>query len=71
MRDFYNSNTDFHRYVDRECQKNNCTVNLCLRFSWVKAAYEYYKNMENGNNDPSSSDWYAGCGCVVAEDKSC
>jgi hypothetical protein len=70
LKNYYNTNKDFQRYVDRECQKNNCDVDTCLQYSWVRAAYEYYRDREDGKDRLHATEWYAGCGCIE-DDKSC
>ena len=65
----YEENKNFHRYVDRECVEHEKTVDQALELSWVKNAYEYYKDAEKGKI--SSTEIKVGCGCVDLEDKSC
>lgn len=55
MRSYYETSERFRRYVDGECKKNKCSVDTCLTFSWVKAAYEYYKDDEKRNATRISS----------------
>jgi len=69
MKEFYESNEDFRRYVDRECAEPKKTVDQALELSWVRNAYEYYKDAEKGKI--SSTEIKVGCGCVDLEDKSC
>ena len=69
MKEFYESNDDFRRYVDRECIEHNLTIDACLERSWVRNAYEYYKNAEKGKI--SVSEINVGCGCMDIDDKSC
>lgn len=69
MKEFYETNEDFRRYVDRECVEHEKTVDQALELSWVRNAYEYYKDAEKGKI--SSTEIKVGCGCVDLEDKSC
>ena len=60
MKEFYEINDDFRRYVDRECIEHNLTIDACLERSWVRNAYEYYKDAEKGKIGVVKVD--AGCG---------
>ena len=60
MKEFYETNEDFRRYVDRECVEPKKTVEQALELSWVRNAYEYYKSAEKGKMDVVKVD--AGCG---------
>lgn len=67
MRSFYESNPGFKQYVDRCCQKHECDVETSFTFSWVKDAYEYYKDAEE--KKISVSEIKAGCGAAMGECK--
>ena len=60
MKEFYDTNESFKRYVDRECVQHNLTIEACLERSWVRNAYEYYKGAEKGKMSVVKVD--AGCG---------
>ena len=42
MKDYYNSNPDFKRYVDRYCIQYGCTVDEALSHELVKQVYYSY-----------------------------
>ena len=42
MREFYNSNPDFKRYVDRHCKQYGYTVDEALAQELVRQVYLYY-----------------------------
>lgn len=69
MKEYYETNEDFRRYVDRNCVEHEKTVDQALELSWVRNAYDYYKDEEKGKI--SSTEIKVGCGCADLEDKSC
>lgn len=46
MEDYYNTNPDFKRYVDRHCTQYGCTVEEALREELVRQVYLYYKEQD-------------------------
>ena len=46
MRDFYNHNADFKRYVDRYCKTYRLTVDEALEHEIVKRVAEQYREKE-------------------------
>jgi len=60
MKEYYETNEDFRRYVDRNCVEHDKTVDQALELSWVRNAYEYYKDTEKGK--VSVDEINAGCG---------
>lgn len=46
MREFYNSNADFKRYVDRYCKQYGVTVDEALEHELVKQVAAQYREKE-------------------------
>jgi len=63
VKEFYETNEDFRRYVDRECVEHEKTVDQALELSWVRNAYEYYKDAEKGKI--SVTEVNSGCGAAT------
>ena len=43
MKEFYNSNASFKRFVDRHCKQYECTVEQALEHAMVREVYNYYR----------------------------
>lgn len=43
MREFYESNADFKRYVDRHCKQYGYTVDEALKQELIRQVYLYYR----------------------------
>lgn len=46
MKEFYNRNTDFKRYVDRYCNQYGLTVDEALEHEIVKSVAAQYREKE-------------------------
>ena len=46
MREFYDRNADFKRYVDRYCKQYGLTVDEALEHEIVKSVAEQYREKE-------------------------
>lgn len=43
MKEFYDTNDDFRKYVNKYCNKHKLTVDEALNHSMVREAYNYYR----------------------------
>lgn len=46
MKEYYNNNPNFKRYVDRHCKQYGYTVDEALTHEIVRQVYLYYKENE-------------------------
>lgn len=48
MKEYYNTNSDFKRYVDRHCKQYECTVDEALTHEIVRQVYIFYTEEKGG-----------------------
>lgn len=56
MNEFYNSNADFKRYIDRYCKTHGLTVEEALEHELVRQAAAQYREKEEAEVEQSIAD---------------
>ena len=68
-RNYYDTNSDFKRYVDRHCNEFNLTVEEALQHALVKETAKYY--LEAIKSKVSETGIVVGCGGADAPSGEC
>lgn len=69
MKELYESNNDFKKYVDKYCIKHKIDRETAFEHSVIRNAFEYYKHANDGKISVTETN--AGCGGASADMGEC